>query len=148
MSGEYAKNSEVQIRMLYQSLLKNWNENNASAFAKLFEKEGSAIGFDGSQMNGQMQIEKELTQIFSEHKVAGYVSIVREVRELSSSVFLLRAVAGMIPPGQTEVNSKVNAIQTLVAQKEEDEFKISIFQNTPAAFHGRPELSSQLTSEL
>ena len=54
----------------------------------------------------------------------------------------------MIPPGQTEINPTVNAIQTLVAQKEADEFKISIFQNTPAAFHGRPELSSQLTSEL
>ena len=54
----------------------------------------------------------------------------------------------MIPPGQTEVNPKVNAIQTLVAQKETDEFKIAIFQNTPAAFHGRPALASQLTSEL
>ena len=56
MSDEYVKNIEAQIRMLYQALLKTWNENNASAFAKLFTKEGSAIGFDGSQMNGQMQI--------------------------------------------------------------------------------------------
>ena len=93
MGEEYAKNREAQIRMLYQSLLKTWNENNASAFAKLFTKEGIAIGFDGSQMNGQIQIEKELSQIFSEHKVADYVSVIREVRQLSSSVFLLRAVA-------------------------------------------------------
>ena len=87
MSEENAKNSKEQIRMLYQTLLNTWNENNASSFAKLFTKEGSAIGFDGSQMNGQGQIEKELTQIFSEHKVASYVSVIREVRDLSSSVF-------------------------------------------------------------
>jgi uncharacterized protein (TIGR02246 family) len=148
MNEVYAKNSEDQIRILYQSLLESWNKINASAFAKLFTRNGTAIGFDGSQMDGQMQIEQELSKIFSTHKVATYIGIIREVRQLSSSVYLLRAVAGMIPPGQVEINPKVNAIQTLVAQKEIDEFRISIFQNTPAAFHGRPELSSQLTNEL
>jgi uncharacterized protein (TIGR02246 family) len=148
MNDDYAKNNGEQIRMLYQSLLENWNKNNASGFARLFTSDGTAIGFDGSEMNGQEQIEQELSRIFSEHQVARYVSIIREVRQLSSSVYLLRAVAGMIPPGKMEINPKVNAIQTLIAQKEADKFKISIFQNTPAAFHGRPVLSSQLTSEL
>lgn len=148
MKEDYATSNGDQIEKLYQSLLESWNKNNASAFAKLFTEKGSTVGFDGSEMIGQRQIEKELTQIFSEHKVASYISIVREVRQLSSAVSLLRAVAGMIPPGQTEINPKVNVIQTLVAQKEEGEFKISIFQNTPAVFHGRPELNSQLTNEL
>lgn len=134
--------------MVYRLLLENWNKNDARAFAKLFADQGTTIGFDGSQMNGIIQIEEELTQIFSKHKVSTYVSIVREVRKLSDSVYILRGVAGMVPPGQREVNPKVNAIQTLIAQKEGDQFKIALFQNTPAAFHGRPELSSQLTQEL
>jgi uncharacterized protein (TIGR02246 family) len=140
--------NEDQIRNLYQSLLDSWNKNDASAFANLFAENGSTVGFDGSQMNRKAQIEKELAQIFSNHKVSSYVSIIREVRQLSDSVYLLRAVAGMVPPGKNEINSKVNAIQTLIAQKEGDEFKIALFQNTPAAFHGRPELSLQLTQEL
>lgn len=140
--------SEDQIQILYYTLLDNWNKNDASAFAKLFTEQGSTVGFDGSQMNGKIQIENELTQIFSTHKVSSYVGIIREIRQLSDSVSLLRAVAGMIPPGQKEINSKVNAIQTLIAQKDGDEFKIALFQNTPAAFHGRPELSLQLTQEL
>ena len=140
--------NEDQIRNLYQSLLDSWNKNDASAFGSLFAEHGSAVGFDGSQMNGKAQIEKELAQIFSNHKVSSYVSIIREVRQLSDSVYLLRAVAGMVPPGKNEINSKVNAIQTLIAQNEGDEFKIALFQNTPAAFHGRPELSLQLTQEL
>jgi len=36
----------------------------------------------------------------------------------------------------------------LIAQKNSDEFSIAVFQNTPAAFHGRPELSEKLTEEL
>ena len=54
----------------------------------------------------------------------------------------------MVPSGQSEINPAVNAIQTLIGQKEQEEFLIALFQNTPAAFHGRPELSRQLTEEL
>ena len=140
--------TEDQIKNLYHSLLESWNQNDASAFASLFTATGLAIGFDGSQMNGREQVEKELVQIFSNHQVSSYVSIIREVRKLSDTVYLLWAVAGMVPPGQREVNSKVNAIHTLIAQKEGDQFKIALFQNTPAAFHGRPELSMELTREL
>src|SRR5258706_16424871 len=135
MKEDYAKNSEDQIKKLYQSLLASWNKNDALAFAKFFTEEGSTVGFDGSQMNGQMQIEKELTQIFSEHKVASYVSIVREVRKLSDSVYLLRGVAGMVAAGTTEGNPKVNTIRTLIAQKEDERVRISLFAKTPAALH-------------
>jgi hypothetical protein len=54
----------------------------------------------------------------------------------------------MIPPGKSEINSKVNAIQTLIVQKVEEQFRIVLFQNTPAVFHERPELSKELTDEL
>ena len=148
METHMNKNDELKVRELYQSLLDSWNNNSASAFAKLFVSEGTAIGFDGSQMRGQEQIENDLNQIFTNHKVASYISIIREVRQLSSTVYLLHAVAGMIPPGKSEVKSDVNAIQILISQKENDQFRIASFQNTPAAFHGRPELSQQLTEEL
>ena len=42
----------------------------------------------------------------------------------------------------------LNTIQTLIALKEEDKWVISVFQNTPAAFHALPELSDQMTAEL
>lgn len=139
---------EQKVRDLYKDLLNSWNSNNASRFAKLFARNGNTIGFDGSQMSGQKQIEEELSKIFSNHKVSTYVSIVREVRSLSPSVYLLRAVVGMIPPGKSAINPKVNAIQTLIAEKLSDQFQIGLLQNTPAAFHERPDLAEQLTDEL
>jgi uncharacterized protein (TIGR02246 family) len=140
--------SEDQLKALYQSLLDNWNNNDATSFAKLFSEDGDVIGFDGSQMKGPNEIESELTKVFSNHKVSSYISIIREVRPLSSSIYLLRAVVGMVPPGQNEINPKVNAIQSMIACIQTGEFKIVLFQNTPAAFHGREQLSSELTQEL
>ncbi len=37
---------------------------------------------------------------------------------------------------------------TLVAVKSDGKWRILLFQNTPAQFHGRPELVQQMTEEL
>jgi hypothetical protein len=46
------------------------------------------------------------------------------------------------------LNPAVNAVQSLVAVKNAGEWRIALFQNTPAQFHGRPELVQELTEEL
>jgi uncharacterized protein (TIGR02246 family) len=99
-------------------------------------------------MNGQAGIEGPLRKIFADHPTATYVGIVKDVRFVRPDVAILRAVAGMVPPGKADINSAVNAVQTLVAVKHENRWRISLFQNTPAAFHGRPELVRQLSDEL
>ena len=136
------------IEHLYRQLLDAWNQRDASGFASLFAEDGNAVGFDGSQMNGAREIESELSKIFAHHKTAAYIAKVREVRFLSPEIALLRAVVGMVPPGQNDINPDVNAIQSLVAVKQGDAWRITFFQNTPAQFHGRPELAEELTKEL
>src|SRR6185312_10181868 len=116
--------------------------------ASLFTDKGIAIGFDGSEMNGQNQIETEIRQVFTNHKTASYVWKVKEVKFLNSKVALLRAIVGMVPPGKNDINPATNAIQSLIAVKQNNNWKISLFQNTPAQFHGRPELVEAMTKEL
>jgi uncharacterized protein (TIGR02246 family) len=106
------------------------------------------VGFDGSQVNGQEDIEAHLGQVFGSHPTAAYVGKVREVRVLGRDVALLRAVAGMVPPGKSDLNPAVNTIHTLVAGDQGDHWQVELFQSTPAAFHGRPEASEALTEEL
>ena len=77
-----------------------------------------------------------------------HLGIVRQVQFLSQSVAALRAVAGMVPPGQTDLNPGLNAIQTLIATKHDASWQVALYQNTPAAFHGRPEAVKALTNEL
>ena len=138
----------TQVRSLYAKLLDRWNQRDAGEYASLFADNGNLIGFDGSQVNGRQEICAHLSEIFQHHETASYVSIVKEVRHLDAGVWVLRAVAGMVPPGKPGINPAVNAIQTLVAIKSGNDFRIAVFQNTPAAFHGRPEASEQLTREL
>jgi uncharacterized protein (TIGR02246 family) len=73
---------------------------------------------------------------------------VRQVQPLASGVAMLRAVAGMIPHGEQDLKPELNAIQTLVAVKGDDGWRAAMFQNTPAAFHGRPEDAKKLSDEL
>ena len=53
----------------------------------------------------------------------------------------------MVPPGQANLNPAANTIQSLVAVKR-GEWRIALYQNTPAQFHGRPDLASAITEEL
>ncbi|BCJ86109.1 SgcJ/EcaC family oxidoreductase [Effusibacillus dendaii] len=99
--------------------------------AELFTEDGESIGFDGC-----------ITP------TARFVSKVKSVRFLGSAVAILRAIAGMVPPGQSDLNPNVNTHHTLVVINKEGNYRIQLFQNTPAQFHGRPELVEQMTEEL
>jgi uncharacterized protein (TIGR02246 family) len=139
---------EEKIRDLYNNLLQSWKNNDAAGMANLCTENANMIGFDGSQHDGKKNIGEQLQNIFTEHKVNPYVYKIREVRFLNHDAAVLRSVVSMVNPEGTDIIPQVNAIQTLVASKQEAKWLIEIFQNTPAAFHGRPELTEQLTDEL
>jgi uncharacterized protein (TIGR02246 family) len=142
------KPDETIIRQLYADLIAAWNNHNAESYAALFTDNANLVGFDGSIMNGKADVLSHLSGIFAHHKTAPYIYIIREVRFLSDEVALLRSVVGMLNPTGEDINPAANAIQSLVSVKQNDEWRISLFQNTPAQFHGRPELSQALSDEL
>ena len=144
----HAPAAERAARELYGELLRHWNQRDPTGFARLFTRNGNLIGFDGSQVDGQENIESHLAQVFTGHPTAAFVAKVREVRLLAPGVVLLRAVAGMVPPGSTELNPAVNTVHTLVAGSQGDRWRVELFQSTPAAFHGRREAVEALTAEL
>ena len=101
-----------------------------------------------ARCTAERRILSELSRIFADHQTAAYYGKIREVRFLASDVAVLRAVVGMVPPGQSDINPAVNAIQLLVATRQEGRWRVAEFQNTPAQFHGRPDLAEALTAEL
>ena len=136
------------VKKLYEQLISAWNIRDAEGMANQFTVDGEMIGFDGSQELGRETMLSHLAPIFASHPTAPYVTIIKNIAQLSDTVVLLRAIAGMIPPGKAEVNPAVNTHHTVVAVKADDEWKIKLFQNTPAQFHGRPELVEKMTREL
>jgi uncharacterized protein (TIGR02246 family) len=141
-------NTHSQALALYERLLRAWTDHDADAFGAVFADDGSSVGFDGSTMNGRQEIVATIRAIFRDHRTATYIAKVREVRELGANVLLLRAVVGMTPPGAAELNPAVNAIQSVVMTGQGTDLRVALLHNTPAAFHGRPELVEQLTREL
>src|SRR5581483_9899531 len=123
-----AHGDSTQAVSVFTKLLEAWNRRSAEDFAMLFETDGSVVGFDGSQMNGRNEIASTLKNIFDHHATARFV--------------------GMVPPGATELNPAVNAVQSLLFVERHGDLRIALLHNTPAAFHGRPELATQLTEEL
>ncbi len=113
-----------------------------------FTENGELIGFDGSQVAGKVDIYAHLNPIFRSHPTAPFVSKVKDIRILSTDIAILRAIVGMVPIGKSEINPELNAHQTLIAVKRGNEWQTELFQNTPAQFHGRPELVKEMTEEL
>ncbi|WP_313235826.1 SgcJ/EcaC family oxidoreductase [Sporosarcina ureae] len=137
-----------EINSLYRRLIEAWNKRDAKGMAELFTEQGIQIGFDGSKMVGREDILSHLASIFENHPTAPFVTKVKDVRAIGTDTAIVQAIAGMIPPGKTDIEPTVNALQTLVAVNKDGNWKIELFQNTPAQFHGRPELVEQMTDEL
>ncbi|MFC5649828.1 SgcJ/EcaC family oxidoreductase [Paenibacillus solisilvae] len=140
--------SEAAVRELYLQLIGGWNDRNADIMSSAFAEDGELIGFDGSQLTGREFIASHVHGIFADHITPPFIYKIKSVRLLSSDTALLRAIVGMVPPGKSALDPKLNAHQTLVAVKQEEQWRAALFQNTPAQFHGRPDLVEQMSEEL
>jgi uncharacterized protein (TIGR02246 family) len=132
----------------YTKLLDAWNAQDAAGMAALFAEGGTQVGFDGTEAQGPQTIRVQLVSIFRDHPTKRFVHLVREVRQLTDDVAMLRAIAGMVPRDSLELDESKNVIQTVVVRKEGDGWRIALFQNTPARLDGRPEAVAAMSNEL
>jgi uncharacterized protein (TIGR02246 family) len=137
-----------EIRTLYRRVLDGWINGSGSEFAAPFADDGEVIGFDGSQIKGRAAIAEEMDRIFADHPTGSYVGKIRDVRSLGPGAAFLRAIAGVVPAGQSDLDPNLNAVQTLVAEQEDGTWRVVLYQNTPAQFHGRPEAVEAMSEEL
>lgn len=141
--------SDAQIRALYAAFLDGWNRRSGAAVASTFADDGDIVGYDGTHTSGRLSIASELRRVFGSHPTATYVGLVRSVRPVAPGVAVLLAHAGVIPPGEEDLEPSLHCQQTLVAADEGGgRWKISLLQITPVAFAGKPEARDALTTEL
>ncbi len=136
------------VRALYVALIRAWNERDAATFAAQFLEDGSIIGYEGSIVDGRAEIARHIGDIFREHETPIYVQRVKRVRFLTPDIAILRSHVGMPTVPTLVINPALNSIQSLVAQRLADGWRVALFQNTPAQFHGRPDLVAAMTDEL
>ena len=137
-----------EVEALHRALLSRWNEKDSTGYGELFADDGSMVGFDGSCIGSATSIIEHLGSIFADHDPPTYVAKVHEIRPVGPGTMLLRAIAGMVPPDGSDIDPGMNAVQVLLAVESTEGWRIAHFQNTPAAFHGRPEVAESLSEEL
>jgi hypothetical protein len=54
----------------------------------------------------------------------------------------------VVPAGADDINPVLNAVQSLVAERRNGGWRVVLYHNTPAAFHGRPDDADALSTEL
>jgi uncharacterized protein (TIGR02246 family) len=140
--------SQDEVRALYDALITGWNEHDGAAMVASFADDGVVIGFDGSLNAGRETIGTAMARIFADHETGRYASKVRSIRAVGSDAMILQAIAGLVPPGQTTINPDTNSHQTVVTEHRDGRWQVVLFQNTPAQFHGHPELVEEMTREL
>jgi uncharacterized protein (TIGR02246 family) len=128
--------------------LEGWNRRDAAAFAAPFAEDGEVVGFDGTPIAGRGRIADAMEAIFRDHETGVYVGIVRHVRDIGRDAALLRAVNAVVPARARDINPELNAVQSLVAEQHNGVWQVVLYQNTPAAFHGRPDEADALSTEL
>lgn len=136
---------EQAVRALYQQLMAGWNDGSGRAFAAPFSPDADFVPFDGQHMTGREALASLHEPLFRTHlrgtRLTGDVVRVR---------FLSPTVAVMLARGQTTLRGKRvpaperDSLQTLVAVKGEQGWRLEAFQNTRVRPIGRHPLGTLL----
>lgn len=143
-----SESDDAAVRALYRRMLDGWNARDADAFAAPFADDAEVIGFDGSLQLGKDEIAATLGRIFADHPTGTYYAAVKSVRAVEADLAILRAAVGIVPSGQSDINPALNAWQTLTVARRDGDWHAVLLQNTPAQFHGRPDLVEAMSAEL
>jgi uncharacterized protein (TIGR02246 family) len=122
---------EVAVRDLYQQLMDGWNRGSGEAFAAAFTEDGDLVAFDGTHFKGREEIAPFHEELFDKWlKGSRLVGKVKDVWFLSPGVALMHAVGSTVMRGKSEPSPERDSIQTLVAVRQDGEWRLAAFQNT------------------
>jgi uncharacterized protein (TIGR02246 family) len=122
---------EAAVRALYQQLMDGWNQGSGDAFAAVFTEDGDLVAFDGTHFKGRQEIAPFHQQLFDKWlKGSRLVGQVKDVRFLSPDIALMHAVGGTVMRGKSEPSPERDSIQTLLATRQDDEWRLAASQNT------------------
>ena len=117
--------------LLYRELMEGWNRGSGEDFAAVFTEDGDLVAFDGTHFEGRAQIAPFHQELFDKWmKGTRLVGRVKDVRFLSPNVALMHAVGSTIKRAKSVPSPERDSIQTLVATRQNGEWRLAAFQNT------------------
>lgn len=125
------REDELAIQQLFQSLLDAWAAGDATAYAALFTEDADYIAFDGVNQKGRAAILAGHQPLFERFlkgsRLAGEMA---SIRFLCSDAALIHATGNTILAGKSTPSPERASIQTLIAVKQDGEWRFTAFHNT------------------
>jgi uncharacterized protein (TIGR02246 family) len=140
--------SDNEVQTLHQRLMAAWNEGNVEAFGAELTEDGEQIGFRRQSGLRRRAHHRGTAPILRRPRDRQLCRVGASLGFVGDDVAVLRAEVGMVPPSGDDIVRERNVVQCLVAVRTGDGWKVTLFQNTPAQFDGRPEAVKALTADL
>jgi uncharacterized protein (TIGR02246 family) len=122
---------EKAIHALFQKLVDCWAAGDAQAYAALFTDEADYVAFDGVNQKGRAAILTSHQPLFERWlKGSRLTGQITNIRFLAPDVALVHATGNTILAGKSAPEPARESIQTLIALKEEGEWRFTAFHNT------------------
>jgi uncharacterized protein (TIGR02246 family) len=123
--------AESAVRSLYEELISGWNQGSGQRFAAVFTADGDLVAFDGTHLHGRQVIE-EFQQMLLDKWLKGsrLTGGVTEVRFFGPDTAVMHALGGTIKRGKSRPSRARESIQTLVAHRTGEGWRLAAFQNT------------------
>jgi uncharacterized protein (TIGR02246 family) len=122
---------EAAVRRLFQQLMEAWAAGDAHAYAALFTEDADYIAFDGVNQKGRTGIEAGHKPLFERFlKGSKLTGGVVAMTQLAPNVMLAHVEGSILDAGRATPNQERLSSQTLVAIKEEGQWRFRAFHNT------------------
>jgi uncharacterized protein (TIGR02246 family) len=126
------------LHALYARTMDGWNQGSGPAFAASWAADGHLIGFDGTHFTSREEIARFHEDLLRTHlQGTRLVGRVTGVTFPAPDVAVLHARGGTIMAGGSEPAPERDPIQTLVAVRSDDGWRLVAFQNTRVRPMGR-----------
>jgi uncharacterized protein (TIGR02246 family) len=120
---------EAAVRALLQAMNDAWGD--VDAFAACFTEDADYVVFDGSHLKGRHAIAASHRPLFERFlKGSRLAGEPPSVRFLTPEVALIHSKGAILRAGQQRPSRRRVSVQTLVAVKQRDGWRLRAFQNT------------------
>ncbi|WP_410585700.1 SgcJ/EcaC family oxidoreductase [Amycolatopsis sp. lyj-108] len=126
------KAEQAAVAALTQKVISAWAYNDADTFADVFTEDGTMI-LPGLYKKGREEIRAYLKEAFADqYKGTQVTGKPVDIRFFSSEVGLLLTQGGVLAPGESEVSDAQAIRAAWFVVKQDGEWKLAAYQNSPA----------------
>jgi uncharacterized protein (TIGR02246 family) len=130
LAGPRLHTDAMRIHDLFQRLLATWGRGDGFGYGALFAEDADYVAFDGTRTVGRAAIAESHQRLFDTWlKGTRLTGRIESVRFLDPDVALVHATGGTIFPGEQAPRPSRDSIQTLVAVRQDGEWRFTTFHN-------------------